>query len=148
MKKLTPRLLPRSVFVYTEIDPDTGCWWWNGCKDRSGYGSATHEGMGWPAHRLTYTLLVGEIPHGLVIDHLCRNPSCVNPDHLEPVSHAININRGINANRNKTRCKNGHPYIETNTRVVSGSRRCMICKRASDARGRERKRANDHMAAK
>lgn len=76
------------------VDPDTGCWLWLGCKSPLGYGYVKRSGHR-AAHRLYYTEHVGPIPDGLVLDHLCRNPSCVNPDHLEPVTNAENGRRGI-----------------------------------------------------
>lgn len=140
--KLTPRMLPNEIFVYTEIDPETGCWWWNGAKNKRGYGTAKQDGKTVQAHRLTYKLLVENVDDVLVMDHLCRNPSCVNPHHLEPVTHAENIRRGRSANREKTHCNNGHPYDEVNTVVISGRRRCRTCKKANDAKLREKRRSN------
>ena len=88
----------------------TACWLWTGPRHYSGkacacvridvckcYGRQWHDGRNWLAHRLTYTLLVGEIPHGLVLDHLkakCSSRRCVRPDHLEPVTIEVNTMRG------------------------------------------------------
>lgn len=84
-----------------EVDPLTGCWNWLKFKDRHGYG---HKNLpraegGKPvlAHRWVYEQLRGPIPDGASLDHLCRNPSCVNPDHLEPVTHTENVRRGAKA---------------------------------------------------
>lgn len=77
-----------------QVDPDTGCWVWLGTKDDKGYGSWRLKGRLRPAHRVMYEELVGAIPDDMVIDHRCRNPSCVNPAHLEPVTFAENIRRG------------------------------------------------------
>ena len=71
-----------------------GCWEWLGCKDGDGYGMFRFEGYMRRAHRWGYELLVSKVPEGLVLDHLCRNPSCVNPDHLEPVTNQENLDRG------------------------------------------------------
>ncbi len=71
----------------------TGCWHWTGAKTDKGYGRFYLNGNK-HAHRISYELLIGPIPNGLVIDHLCRNPSCVNPAHLEPVTHVENVKRG------------------------------------------------------
>lgn len=73
-----------------EINPDTGCWEWVRALDVNGYGrnGATL------AHRMVYTRERGPIPEGLHLDHLCRNTLCVNPDHLEPVTNAVNSRRG------------------------------------------------------
>lgn len=80
------------------VDPETGCWLWQLKRDRHGYGRVRRTGRGEAlvqlAHRWVYEELVGPIPEGLVIDHLCRNPPCVNPKHLEPVTPGENFRRG------------------------------------------------------
>lgn len=76
------------------VEEETGCWVWQRSTSR-GYGYVTRGGRCVPAHRWYYEHLVGPIPEGLELDHLCRNPPCVNPDHLEPVTHAENMRRGI-----------------------------------------------------
>ena len=91
------------------------------------------------AHRWAYQNLVGEIPDGLVLDHLCRNPSCVNPDHLDVVSQRENIVRGIGPsaiNAMKMTCVNGHPFPHE---YQQGRRRkCAECHRKTDERYRRR----------
>lgn len=82
-----------------------------------------------PAYRFAYEFLVGPIPDGLELDHLCRVRLCVNPAHLEPVTHAENNKRAGVA---KTHCKWGHPYNEANTyrrRDRPGNRQCRVCAR-------------------
>lgn len=76
---------------------DDGCWIWTGKWDAHGYGRLTRDGRSWLAHRWIYERLVEPLPRGLVIDHLCRNHACVNPEHLEPVMDAINTRRGRSA---------------------------------------------------
>lgn len=73
-----------------------GCWLWCGTMF-GGYGQYSHEGKTRKAHRRSYEALVGPIPEGLALDHLCRNPSCVNPAHLEPVTWRENVYRGAQA---------------------------------------------------
>ncbi len=73
---------------------DNGCWNWIGAKSERGYGRLGVDGKTLFAHRFYYEKYKGAIPHGLVIDHRCRNPSCVNPEHLDVVTQAENIRRG------------------------------------------------------
>lgn len=70
------------------------CWHWLGEINRNGYGRVWLDGVRHMAHRLFYVLLVGDIPPGLIVDHLCRRRSCCNPLHLEPVTHQVNTLRG------------------------------------------------------
>lgn len=78
--------------LYT-VDPTTGCWDWTGYVTPKGYGRFLRDGEQL-AHRVFYKRRHGSIPQGAVLDHLCRNRRCVNPDHLEPVSNRENIMRG------------------------------------------------------
>jgi hypothetical protein len=88
------------------------------------------------AYRFAYQVLVGPIPSGFELDHLCRVRCCVNPDHLEPVTKAVNSHRGTSpAARHyaKTECVNGHPFDEQNTRRWRGRRFCKACIERSSA---------------
>jgi hypothetical protein len=76
------------------VDPETGCWAWK-TSSAGGYGVIRVNDRTCKAHRVFYEALVGPIPDGLDIDHLCRNKACVNPDHLEPVTTAVNVQRGV-----------------------------------------------------
>ena len=81
------------------IPDDNGCWVWSGAKMTTGYGQIKLRGRYYSAHRLSYELFVGPIPPRRVIDHLCRNRACVNPDHLEAVTQAVNCQRGVRDRR-------------------------------------------------
>lgn len=99
-------------------DPNTGCHIWLGKIRRDGYGEYSPRIEGkrkfFLAHKFAYEKENGSRPENLVLDHLCRNRSCVNPKHLEPVSIKENIRRGVNAKREKTHCRHGHKYTPEN----------------------------------
>lgn len=135
----SPRLIERFMRKVSK-DVDTGCWNWTGFKDRKGYGrfqyAATDARV---AHQIGYGLFVGHIADGLQLDHLCRNTSCVNPEHLEPVTAAENMRRRAGL---KTHCPQGHPYDEENTYLPpSGSPVCRICRRRTQRVVKEREKA-------
>lgn len=92
ISKFTSKILRSEAYF---VDRKTGCWIWQLSRNAKGYGTVWHEGRCWLAHRLSFTLANGPIPSGLSLDHLCRNPPCVNPSHLEVVTHAENVRRGI-----------------------------------------------------
>lgn len=115
------------------VVPVVGCWMW--------MRGLTHEDYpilfkGVLAHRYAYQRFVGQLVKGLVIDHLCRNHWCVNPDHLEQVTNVDNVMRGTGfaaRNRDKTECPLGHRYSPENTKIRNGSwRSCRECERARD----------------
>lgn len=94
---LTAKLL---LEVQWSGQPDEGCWEFTGrLSGQRGYGQIWHQGHYHYVHRVSYEEFVGPIPSGLDIDHLCRNPKCFRPDHLEPVTRAVNIQRGHDARR-------------------------------------------------
>ena len=107
------------------------CWGWRAAINSHGYGVFSLGGVVQYAHRLAYQCLVGPIPDGLTIDHLCRVRSCVNPGHLEPVTHRENTLRGATlpaANARKTHCPKGHRYAGDNLYVrPRGGRTCLAC---------------------
>lgn len=112
------------------FDGFTDCWHWTGCKLK-GYGQVRFEKL-WYTHIFAYTQMIGPVPSGLVLDHLCRTPDCFNPAHLEPVTIAENVRRGKgNKNKGKTHCKRGHELVEGNFfRTTQGSRSCLTCYKA------------------
>lgn len=80
--------------LYALIDASGDCWEWTGTIRPDGYGQLRAYGKMQRAHRVVWEWLAGPIPEGLTLDHLCRNRACVNPDHLEPVSVGLNVQRG------------------------------------------------------
>ena len=117
-----------------------GCWAWRGTISRKGYGMFWPTAVATPAHRYSYERLIGPIPKGLQIDHLCRNRSCVNPEHLEPVTAKENQLRSPFDPAAKSHCKYGHEYTPENTQVnPRGARVCRACHRAALVRYRARK---------
>lgn len=117
---------------WNKVDASGDCWEWMGAIHKLGYGRfGITQGVQWQAHRFAYTELVGPIPEGLHLDHLCRNRSCVNPDHLEPVTAAENTLRAKPGSRNaaKTHCPRGHAYDDENTIRRNGKRFCRACAR-------------------
>ncbi len=125
--------------VWAKVDPSGDCWEWTGAKGRTGYGLVWSERRVRGAHRVVYEALVGPIPDGMQIDHLCRNRACVNPDHLEAVTRQENIRRGFRVQ--KMTCPQGHPYDESNTYRFDGRRYCRACHAVYSRENKERARA-------
>ena len=137
---------PRERFdAKWQNDDESGCWIWTGSRTGDGYGQFRLDGRTTMAYRAAYLLYVGPVGDGLDIDHLCRNPSCVNPEHLEPVSHAENVRRGLRGALT-THCPSGHAYTDENTYITpEGRRKCRGCNRArskANYRSRPPKRKN------
>lgn len=135
---------PENLYRRLRFCPPTtmpnGCIEFAGGKNSDGYGIVWNGQRQVPAHRASYELLVGSIAEGLEIDHLCRNVACVNPGHLEPVTHLENVRRGL---RNlKGVCSKGHAIEGDNLylNVKSGQRVCKECRRTYDRKRRERER--------
>lgn len=132
----------------------TGCWIWNGASQSGGYGRAWLGRREYqPAHRAVYEALVGHIPTGLVLDHVCHNldtdcpggecvhRKCVNPLHLEPVTQKVNMSRAPRSvafrNGSKTSCVNGHEFTPENTyrrKDRKNIRECRTCRIEVSAR--------------
>lgn len=130
---------------YVEHGPE--CWVWRGGVGASGYGHFWVNGKTVLAHRFSYETTGRHIPDGLCLDHLCRNRSCVNPDHLEPVTLVENVMRGESVwakNARKTHCVRGHLLAEPNIRTarVKGKpvRACKQCHREKEAARRAGKK--------
>lgn len=123
-------------------EPNTGCWLWTGAVDSKGYGLITEARSIRYAHKAMFEDQFGAVSDGLELDHVCRVHACVNPAHLEPVTHAENCRRGNAGQHNKikTHCPSGHEYSTSNTITYSdGKRRCRECLRLQwkSQRGRQ-----------
>lgn len=128
---------PLEERLWEQIDRTGECWLWTGCVRSDGYGAIGAGGRGGPTlrpHRVAYELLVGPIPDGLTLDHLCCVTTCCNPAHLEPVTSAVNIRR---ATARRTHCRRGHEFTPENTIVRPLGRECRTCRLA----GRRQRRA-------
>jgi hypothetical protein len=117
-------------------EPVTGCWIWTGRLDKDGYGRLCFGGKESAAYRVSFELYRGPIPHGFEPDHLCRVRFCINPWHMEPVTHKVNLLRGMSLqamNARKTECPQGHPYSEENTMLQKVGdavwRHCKSCRK-------------------
>lgn len=122
-----------------ELIPFHSCWEWTGTK-ANGYGIICSHKNNKYAHRISYEIHYGEIPEGLVIDHICRNRTCVNPKHIRAVTQRINATENTTGgitetNKNKTHCKWGHEFSLENTifsfRETRKGRTCRECTRIS-----------------
>lgn len=134
----------RRLSRHVSIEGD--CWIWTGSRSGNGYGMIAVDNVRWMAHRYAYTALVGAIPEGLDLDHLCRNRACINPAHLEPVTRSENLKRGAprgERQRARTHCPHNHPYDEQNTTRRNGRRICKACDRDRARRNREARRGKD-----
>ena len=121
-------------FKHYYVD-ESGCWIWKGWINANGYGAFRHPGLiplNTNAHRRFYEHLVGPIPPGLVVDHLCKKRSCVNPDHMDVVTRAINTSRSSSPNVVAGRnghCAKGHLFTPGSTQKSRKWRTCKICQR-------------------
>lgn len=133
--------------LWAKVDFTGDCWLWTAGCNNQGYGQIKVAGKVEKAHRVAWELLVGPISTGREMDHLCRVKRCVNPDHLEPVTHQVNDRRGIAGavngvrERSKTHCPYGHEYSPENTWVDRhGWRYCRACFQRRDCERAERLR--------
>lgn len=135
--KFTGPALTAEQRFWPKVAKTEGCWQWTAAKTSWGYGVFWDGARLVGAHRYAYESEVGPVGEGLDLDHLCRNPSCVNPAHLEPVPHRVNVARGDAGkatgvkNLAKTHCPQGHEYALGNTYINpgSGQRHCRECRR-------------------
>lgn len=137
---------PYAERFWSKVDKDgpNGCWVWTAGKTGWGYGAFKIAGKQRPAHIVSYELVVGPVPTGLELDHLCEVISCVNPEHLEAVDHRTNMLRtattGAAVNSQKTHCVHGHQFDAVNTYWrADGSRECRRCRADAASRSHTRK---------
>jgi len=137
------------TFFYQNVAlPDeNGCMLWTRSLTWDGYAQFRSKRYpGYYAHRMAYELMVGPIPEGLQLDHLCKVRNCVTPDHLEPVTHAENTRRSYAGlatgamQKAKTHCPQLHEYTPENTGVYQGRRYCKECKRIKSREGMRKSR--------
>lgn len=142
------------LLLHSRVDPSTGCWIWTRSVTQYGYGRFKPAGRGLVlAHVAAYQEFVGPVPEGLELDHLCRVPACLNPKHLEPVTHQENVRRG-KAGVLRPRpdiCKNGHELSGRNVmpRPLPNGRlsyRCRTCHNIYGKKSKSKAAATRHTA--
>lgn len=151
--------MSREQYVFDRIEvTESGCWEWQGGLKIPQGAPHLRYGIAWlrkawappssipqrqrtdlavPAHRFSYETFIGPVPEGLELDHLCRNTRCVNPEHLEPVTHKVNMQRSSTfsaENAAKTHCPRGHEYSDTNIWWYRGRRYCRVCRNSPEAK--------------
>lgn len=124
-------------FSKIKINKDNDCWDWVSNIGKSGYGSFGVKKATFTAHRVSWSIFVGDVKKDMVLDHLCSNRKCVNPDHLREVTHRENLMASsltmASINSSKTKCKRGHALEGENIYKTSkGGRQCVQCRRGAD----------------
>lgn len=127
-----------------ELNEATGCWTWIKGRNQRGYGKfAVTPSDQWYAHRFAYVWFVGPIEIGKQVDHICQNPSCVNPLHLQllsPKDNNAKSNSPSAKNKKKTHCIHGHEFSKENTFYVENRRQCKVCSILRKRKYRQNKR--------
>jgi HNH endonuclease len=137
-----------SKLFWAKVNKTETCWLWIAGHDKLGYGKFhITKRFQCLAHRLAYQIIQGKIPENLELDHLCRVPSCVNPEHLEPVTHRVNIARGEGPFPQRAKqeyCIHGHTLHDAPRRKDTGTRYCRYCNRLKVKKYKDAKRRQRH----
>jgi hypothetical protein len=141
-RPLAPLLPLRCRLAAQLVLHENGCWMWTGATVATHYGGIHVDGKNRTVHRVVYELLIGPVPAGLEIDHLCRVTRCANPEHLEPVTGAENMRRML-AFHDTGYCPHGHQFgvAGNDYRRPDGTRECRPCNRRESAERRQRQAA-------
>ena len=122
---------------WSKVSPSGFCWYWEGFLTDEGYGHfPLMSASSVLVHRTAYELLIGPIPKGMQLDHLCRTRNCVNPDHLEPITPSEHSLRSQRWRMNRSKCVNGHPRVPSNRLKHDRCRQCILV-RTHQLRGKE-----------
>jgi len=125
-------------FLSKVIAKEKDCWRWSGFINNYGYGEMIINGKSYRTHRISFSIFNGELIDGMVIDHICKNKSCINPDHLRQVTQKFNCldnsSSPLAENSRKTHCKNGHELTEDNIYKKKNWRCCLACKKIDHIR--------------
>ena len=130
---MAKKAIPIATRLLSHVAPDGDCWRWTGSISKEGYGQLRSGGKTVLAHRAAYETFRGPVPSGMDLDHLCRNRWCVNAQHLEVVTRATNLRRGMHPNMvlfRRGECARGHPRTEENVvrNREGGIAYCRICR--------------------
>lgn len=151
-----PDLSPKDIDrFWSKVRKTSTCWLWTDPPNAGGYGlfyvRTEHGHRNLRAHRIAFVLAGGDLPSGLVVDHICRNRTCVNPEHLRAVTPRENTLVGLSPtadNARKTHCIRGHEFTPENTAIARGERDCLICRSARQKLRDSRLRTCPHCGKK
>ena len=134
--RVNPGALSIVERFFAKVKKTASCWIWLGAHGPMGHGNFQVNGKTYGAHRFSFLLAGHALYKGKVLDHLCGDPRCVNPAHLQQVTQSVNVLRGNSPfaiNARKTHCIHGHAFTSENTYIfLDGDRGCRACQRAFD----------------